>query len=130
MLQNSNLVAWTYCKRDIGKVDKYLDSQSKDVLLHIENIHKDDAFILSNSINDICNDIFRNNEVLDSIDIVIRAIDDEIYIIFTDDGKAYNPFSNENLMKTDNIVNLSRLGYEFNYEEILGFNKEYIVLKN
>ncbi len=33
-------------------------------------------------------------------------------------------------MKTDNIVNLSKLGYEFNYEEILGFNKGYILLKN
>ena len=130
MLQNSKLVTWTYHRKDIGKVDKYLDGQSKEVLLHIENVHKDSAAILSNAINDVCEDIFRNNENLQSIDITIRAIDDEIYITFTDDGKTYNPFSNETLMKTDNIVNLSKLGYEFNYEVILGFNKEYILLKN
>ncbi len=87
MLQNSKLVTWTYHRKDIGKVDKYLDSQSKEVLLHIENVYKDDAIILSNSINDVCEDIFRNNEDLQSIDIAIRAIDDELYIIFTDDGK-------------------------------------------
>jgi hypothetical protein len=32
-------------------------------------------------------------------------------------------------MKSDNIQELSKLNCKFEYDEILGFNKEYIILK-
>ena len=73
--------------------------------------------------------IFKNNENLQEIEIIIRLIDEDLHIIFTDDGEIYNPFLNENLMKSDNIRELSKLKCKFEYDEILGFNKEYIIFK-
>ena len=49
--------------------------------------------------------------------------------MFTSDGKLYNPFLNDSLMKSANITELSKLNCKLEYEEILGFNKEYIIFK-
>ena len=130
MLQNSRLIAWTYSRTDVGKVDKYLDEESGKVLHYIENTLKDDAITISNSMNDICNDIFENNEDIDDIDITIRLIDKELYIVLTNEGILYNPFSNEKLMKSENIRKLSDLNCELDYDDILGFNKSYLIFKN
>lgn len=127
MLQNSKLITWTYSRKDIGKVDKYLDKESREILIYIENIFKDNAIHISNSMNELCNNLFKNNENLHEIDITIRLIDEELYIVFTSDGKLYNPFLNDSLMKSAHIVELSKLNCKFEYEEILGFNKEYII---
>ena len=129
MLQNSKLISWTYARKEIGKTDKYLDKKSKEILLCIENIFKNNATTISKAINDLCNNLFENNENLQEIDITIRLIDEELYIVLTTDGKLYNPFLNESLMKSDNILELSKLNCKFEYDEILGFNKEYIIMK-
>lgn len=129
MLQNSKLISWTYAREEIGKTDKYLDKKSKEILLCIENIFKNNAATISKAMNDLCNNLFENNENLQEIDITIRLIDEELYIVLTTDGKLYNPFLNESLMKSDNILELSKLNCKFEYDEILGFNKEYIILK-
>ena len=129
MLQNSKLICWTYARKEIEKNDKYLDKKSKAILLYIENIFKNNAATISKAMNDLCNNLFENNENLQEIDITIRLIDEELYIVLTTDGKLYNPFLNESLMKSDNIVELSKLNCKFEYDELLGFNKEYIILK-
>ncbi|MBR0058118.1 MAG: hypothetical protein IJP99_02140 [Methanobrevibacter sp.] len=129
MLQNSKLITWTYSRKDIGKIDKYLDEESREILLYIESVFKDKAILISNSMNELCNNLFENNKNLHEIDITIRLIDDELYIVFTSDGKLYNPFLNDSLMKSANIVELSKLNCKLEYEEILGFNKEYIIFK-
>lgn len=127
MLQNSNLITWTYNRRDMGKLDKYLDSESQKTLVSIENYLKDDALILSNSINDICNDIFENIPDLEDIDITIRLIDNKLRVALTSEGRSYNPFSNEKLMKSKNIEELSKLNCIFEFDAILGFNRSYIL---
>lgn len=127
MLQNSRLITWTYNRRDVGKIYRNLDEDNQETLLAIENKLKDDAVVLSNSINDICNDIFDNNPNLEEIDITIRLIDNELHIALTTDGTLYNPFSNDNLMKSKNIEELSKLNCRFEFDEILGFNKSYII---
>lgn len=129
MLQNSKLITWTYSIEDVGNVDKYLDEQSGEILLHIENLFKDNAILISNSMDDICNDIFESTSIRD-IDVTIRLIDDELYIVLTTDGRLYNPFSNEDLVKSDNIEKLSELNCRFDYDDILGFNKSYVIFKN
>ena len=78
---------------------------------------------------DIIYNIFENNDTLQEIDITIRLIDEELYIVFTNGGKLYNPFSNESLMKSTNITELSKLNCKLEYDELLGFNKEYIILQ-
>jgi len=127
LIQNSKLVTWTYNRQERNKLDKYLDESSKKILIQIENLFKDDAILISNSIYDICENIFENNEEIQDIDLTIRLIDGTIYVVLTTDGRLYNPFSDESLMKSDNVVELSKLNCEFDYGEVLGFNREYIV---
>ena len=130
MLQDSKLIAWPYNRSDRGKIYKYLDEESNETLLAIEDELKDDAVVLSNSINDICNDIFENNPNLEEIYITIRLIDDELRVALTTEGTMYNPFSNDDLMKSKNIEELSKLNCKFEFNEILGFNKSYIVFNS
>lgn len=129
MLHNSNLITWTYNINDVGNIDKYLDDEFADLLRNIENVLNDTAVIISNSMDSICNDIFENSNVED-IDITIRLIGEDLYIALTSEGMLYNPFSNEDLMKSDNLVKLSKLNCELDYTEILGFNKTYIIFKS
>jgi hypothetical protein len=77
-------------------------------------------------IKDVCDDIFENCDI-DDIDLTIRLMDEKIYIVLTNEGILYNPFSNANLMESDNMRTLSELECEFDYDEILGFNKSYII---
>lgn len=114
----------------MGKIHKYLDNENNETLLAIENKLKDDAAVLSNSINDICNDIFENNPNLEEIDITIRLIENELRVALTTDGAVYNPFSNDNLMKSKNIERLSKLNCRFEFDEILGFNKLFIIFNS
>ena len=127
MIQNSKLITLTYDREHRGNFDKYLDEKSEETLIHIENVLKDNATLISNSIDDICEDIFENNEDVQEIDITVRLIDDKLYVVLTTGGRLYNPFFNESLIKSDNIAELSKLNCELKYEEILGFNKEYII---
>ena len=129
MIQNSNLITWTYNRETKDNVDKYLDEESKETLLYIEKCMKKDSVTISNSINDICNDIFEKTDI-DDIDITIRLIDNDLYISLTTDGMKYNPFSNEGLMKSANMAKLSKMECKFEYDVILGFNKSYIIINN
>ncbi|WP_295615958.1 hypothetical protein [uncultured Methanobrevibacter sp.] len=56
-------------------------------------------------------------------------MDDYLYIVLTNEGILYNPYSNENTMKSDNFTELTKLNCKFDYDEILGFNKTYIIFK-
>ncbi len=129
MLHNSNLITWTYNINDLGKTDKYLDDEFANLLRNIENVLEYNAVVISNSIDSICNNIFENTNVED-IDITIRLIGEDLYVALTSEGMLYNPFSNEDLMKSDNLVKLSKLNCELDYNEILGFNKTYIIFKS
>lgn len=126
MIQNSNLISWTYNRKDIGNIEKYIDEESRKILKDIPNIFKENIKPIANSINDICKDIFENIDI-ESIDMTIRIIDEKLYIVFTNEGKMYNPYSNDNLMQSDNISQLSKLKFKFDYDETLGFNKTYII---
>ena len=92
MLQNSKLITWTYNRNSIGKIDKYLDEDSNELLHSIENMFQENAKIVSNSINDICINIFDNVDI-EYIDLTIRLIDEKLYIVFTNEGRLYNPFT-------------------------------------
>ncbi|AMD17722.1 hypothetical protein TL18_06615 [Methanobrevibacter sp. YE315] len=129
MIQNSKLITWTYNRETKDNVDKYLDEESKEILLYIEKYIKEDSVTISNSINDICNDIFEKTDI-DDIDITIRLIDKDLNITFTTDGMRYNPFSNEDLMKSANMAKLSKMECKFDHDVILGFNKSYILINN
>lgn len=127
MLQESELIAWTY-SRSNGRNE--LDGESEEILPTLEKRFSDDSIIILNSINELCNNLFENTDIQD-IDIAIRQTDnEEVYIAFTSEGASYNPFSNENLMKSENIKRLSKLNCEFDYEEVLRFNRSYLIFKD
>ena len=127
MIQNSKLVTWTYNRQAIGNVDKYLDDKSRDTVIQIEKCLKDNAALVTYSIDDVCIDIFKKTDI-DDVDITIRLTDEKLYIVFTSAGRLYNPFSNEKLMKSDRMKKLSNFNCKFDYDEILGFNKSYLIL--
>ncbi len=129
LIKNSKLISWTYNRNDIGNIEKYIDDESRKLLENIPNIFKENIHLISNSINDICKNIFENIDI-ENIDMTIRIIDEKLYIVFTNEGKLYNPFSNDNLIKSDNISQLSKLNFKLDYDEILGFNKTYIIYDN
>lgn len=126
MIQKSKLITWTYNRNDVGKIDKYLNKETREHLIHIEDLFKENAITISNSINDICNSIFEHLDI-DDIDLTIRLEDEKLYIVFTNEGKFYNPFSNNKLMQSNNIKALSKLNCQFDYDQILGFNKTYLI---
>lgn len=126
MLQNSNLITWTYERHMIGKTEEYVDEDTIEKFTYLENTFKEDAEIMGNSINDICMDIFKNEDI-EAIDFTIRSVDETLYVVLTYEGTLYNPYSNEDLMKSDTMVKLSELNCKLDYDEILGFNKTYII---
>ena len=127
LIQNSHLITWTYNRSEVGEIYKNYDKETKETLIALENKLKDDAAVLSNSINDICLDIFENNPDLEDIDITIRLIDDNLRVALTSEGATYNPFANEKLMKSKNIEELCKLNCKLEFDEILGFNRSYIL---
>ena len=126
LIQKSKLITWTYNRNDVGKIDKYLNKETREHLIHIEDLFKENAITISNSINDICNSIFEHLDI-DDIDLTIRLEDEKLYIVFTNEGKFYNPLSNNKLKQSNNIKALSKLNCQFDYDQILGFNKTYII---
>ena len=127
LIQNSHLITWTYNRSEVGEIYNNYDKETKETLIALENKLKDDAAVLSNSINDICKDIFENNPDLEDIDITIRLIDDNLRVALTSEGATYNPFANEKLMKSKNIEELCKLNCKLEFDEILGFNRSYIL---
>lgn len=129
MIQNSKLIAYTYSREDMGQLGEDLDEESRKLLIELKKSFKDNAEIVINSIDDLCTNMFQTNEDLEDIDITVRYLEDELYVVLTSDGKLYNPFSNEELMKSENFEKLSKTNCEIKYDEILGFNKSYFILK-
>lgn len=129
MIQNSNLITGTFNRNDLGTRDRYLDQETYDILSNMRDSLKDNAAIISNSGKDICDNIFEKTDVED-IDITIRLIGESIYIVFITEGILYNPFSDENLMKSENIQKFSDINGKLEYDSILGFNKTYVIFEN
>lgn len=130
MLQDSNLITWTFRRKLLEADEKDFNERNKKILANIEKVFKQHTQDISKAIEEICINIFKNNKDVNEIDITIRLINDHILIMLTDDGDLYNPIKNEKLIKSNNMKKLSSLDYELDYDEVLGFNKTYIKIKN
>ena len=130
MLQDSNLITWTFRRELLKSDEKDLNEKNEKILANVEKVFKKDTPYISKAIEEICMNIFENNKDVDEIDITIRLIDDYMMIMLTDDGELYNPIKNKKLIKSDSMKRLSCLNYELDYDEILGFNKTYLKIKN
>lgn len=130
MLQDSNLITWTFRRELLKSDEKDFNEKNEKILANIEKIFKKDTVYISKAIEEICMNIFENNKDVDEIDITIRLIDNYMMIMLTDDGELYNPTKNKKLIKSDSMKKLSYLNYELDYDEILGFNKTYVKIRN
>lgn len=64
------------------------------------------------------------------VDIVVRKIDDEILISFSDDGMEYNLLEHmdESPQSIDSIYMLTKIAHKVDYSRVIGLNKTNIVL--
>lgn len=130
MLQDSNLITWTFRRELLKSDEKDFNAKNEKILANVEKVFKKDTPYISKAIEAICMNIFENNKDVDEIDITMRLIDDYMMIMLTDDGELYNPIKNKELIKSDTMKRLSYLNYELDYDEILGFNKTYVKIRN
>ena len=129
MLQDSNLITWTFRRKLLKSDEKEFNEKNKKILANIEKVFKQHTPDIAKTIDRICINIFENNKDVNEIDITIRLIEDYVLITLTDDGEPYNPI-NEKITKSNIMEKLSSLDYKLDYDEILGFNKTYIKIRN
>lgn len=120
MLQDSNLITQTFNKEN--------RKHSEQFLTELEKIFKDKTTLVSLSMNDLCENILEND--VDEIDVTIRLLHDNAIIQFIDDGKLYNPFNNKEFTNSPNIKKLQEIGCEFDYTNVLGYNKSYFTFND
>lgn len=118
LLQDSNYINFTYHK---GKKE-----YPKEILEKIETIFKDNAQLFLSSVNGICENILEHELSVDEIDITVRIMKDKAVIQFIDNGNLYNPFSNDKFSESQTIKKLRENNCEFEYTNVLGFNKSYV----
>lgn len=118
LLQDSNHINFTYHK---GKKE-----YPKEILEKIETIFKDNAQLFLSSVNGICENILEHELSVDEIDITVRIMKDKAVIQFIDNGNLYNPFSNDKFSESQTIKKLRENNCEFEYTNVLGFNKSYV----
>ncbi len=118
LLQDSNLVNFTY--------DKNSEEDSKEFYEKIEKIFKDKVSLFISSMDGICENIFEHDSSITQIDITVRMIKGNAVVLFIDDGELYNPFNNNEFLESNTVKKLNENNCEFEYTNVLGFNKSYV----
>ena len=60
------------------------------------------------------------------IDVTVRLVEGNAVVLFVDDGELYNIFNNKEFMESQTIKKLKENNCEFEYTNVLGFNKSYV----
>ena len=118
LLKDSKLVNFTYVKGN--------NEYSDELLEKIEAIFKDYAPLFFSSVEGICENIFEHEPSVDQIDVTVRLVDGNAVVLFIDDGELYNPFNNKKFNESQIIRKLKESNCEFDYTNVLGFNKSYV----
>ena len=109
---------FTYDKNNSEGPDEFFEK--------IETIFKGKSSLFLSTMDDVCENIFEHDSTVNQIDITIRLIRDKAVVLFIDDGELYDPFNNEKFLESQSITKLKEIGCEFDYTNVLGFNKSYI----
>ena len=118
LLKDSKLVNFTYVKRN--------NEYSDELLEKIEAIFKDYSPLFFSSVGGICENIFEHDPSVNQIDVTVRLVDGNAVVLFIDDGELYNPFNNKKFNESQTIRKLKESNCEFDYTNVLGFNKSYV----
>ena len=118
MLQDANLMNFTY--------DKGHKEYPEEISQKIESIFKDYAMLFFSSVESICENIFEHESSVEQIDITVRMVNGKAVVQFIDDGDLYNPFTNLEFSESQTIKKLRENNCEFDYTNVLGFNKSYV----
>ncbi|ADC45922.1 hypothetical protein mru_0070 [Methanobrevibacter ruminantium M1] len=74
--------------------------------------------------------IININDVVDTIDIIVRKNVDNILISVKDTGVDFNPVVENEELKFDNISVLNKIADKIDYSRVLGLNSTVITIKN
>lgn len=118
LLQDSNLLNFTYDKNSV--------EDSREFYEKIEEIFKDRLSLFISSMDGICENIFEHDSSITQIDITVRLIKGNAVVLFIDDGGLYNPFNNDEFLESSTVKKLKENNCEFEYTNVLGFNKSYV----
>lgn len=118
LLQDSKSIKFTY--------DKNQKEDSQEFFEKIEKIFGDYVPIFLSSMDAICENIFDHDSSLNQIDVIVRLVEGNAVVLFIDDGELYNIFKNKEFMESQTIKKLKENNCEFEYTNVLGFNKSYV----
>lgn len=118
LLSETNTVTWTY-ERGYEDIDHYLHDEKKEFVLKLEEMINKKSPNITFFIDEISENIL-NKSKINTIDVIVRYLEDTVTITATYQGKLNNPITDEINEK------LKELNCSFEYSPILGYNRAYI----
>lgn len=118
LLSETNTVTWTY-ERGYEEIDHYLHDEKKEFVLKLEEMINKKSSNITFFIDEISENIL-NKSKINTIDVIVRYLEDTVTITATYQGKLNNPITDEINEK------LKELNCSFEYSPILGYNRAYI----
>lgn len=88
------------------------------------------ATLVALAIEEMLVNIININDVVDTIDIIVRKNVDNILISVKDTGVDFNPVVENEELKFDNISVLNKIADKIDYSRVLGLNSTVITIKN
>ena len=88
------------------------------------------ATLVALAIEEMLVNIININDVVDTIDIIVRKNVDNILISVKDTGVDFNPVVENGELKFDNISVLNKIADKIDYSRVLGLNSTVITIKN
>lgn len=111
--------------KDIVKLSDEVIKFCKD-----NNINKKQSILMGVSLEEMITNIFKYNDYLKYIDIILKIKEDKLVLSIKDQGKEFNPtlaLSGDEY-NFDNITVLQKISDEINYSRIIGLNSTVIII--
>ena len=88
------------------------------------------ATLVSLAIEEMLVNIINTNESVDTIDVIVRANEEDILISIKDTGIDFNPVIENDSLEFDNVSVLNKIADKIDYSRVLGLNSTVITIKN
>ena len=129
MLPPSESFYWTSIRGNFETIDDSMQDSNKDIIKHIESLFGKDYMTVTESLENIAKNIYKNDESINRIDIaVIITNKNQAILRFIYEGVEYNPFVNEKLLQSENIKNLSKFNHSFDYHRLFDMNFSFVII--
>ena len=126
MIPESISFHWTSIRGNFEEMDDNMQESNKDIIRHIKELFDDDYLIITGALEDIAKNIFTLEKSVSEIDISVIVNEGFVILRFIYDGYDYNPFENNELLKTEHIKGLNKLNHDFDYYRMFDMNFSYL----